>query len=85
MTSLRETERQLEADIVELNRTWDRAEAPELRAEDIAEVISMWTGIPLTQLAESESDRLLQMDSELKKMIIGQDEAINAISSAIRS
>ncbi len=84
LTSLRETERRLEADIVELNRTWDRAEAPELGAEDIAEVISMWTGIPLTQLAESESDRLLQMDSELKKMIIGQDEAINAISSAVR-
>ncbi len=84
LPELRETEKQLEADILELNRQWDRAEAPILSAEDVAEVISMWTGIPLMQLAESESERLMKMDVELKKMIIGQDEAINAISSAVR-
>lgn len=84
LPALRETEKKLEADIIELNRTWDRAVAPALGAEDIAEVISMWTGIPLMQVAESESDRLLRMDEALKEMIIGQDDAISVISSAVR-
>ena len=52
--------------------------------EDIAEVVSMWTGVPLMQLAEEESERLLHMEEELQKNIIGQDEAIGAISRAVR-
>lgn len=84
LPALRETEKKLEADILELNRTWDRAVAPALGAEDIAEVISMWTGIPLMQVAENESDRLLRMDEALKEMIVGQDDAISVISSAVR-
>ena len=51
---------------------------------DIAEVISQWTGIPITQMMESEADRLLQMEARLHERIIGQDEAIAAISDAIR-
>jgi ATP-dependent Clp protease ATP-binding subunit ClpC len=53
-------------------------------AEDIAEVLSMWTGIPVIQLTEEESARLLDMEDEIHKYIIGQDEAIEAISKAVR-
>jgi ATP-dependent Clp protease ATP-binding subunit ClpC len=53
-------------------------------AEDIAEVLSMWTGIPVIQLTEEESVRLLEMEDELHQYIIGQDEAIEAISKAVR-
>ncbi|MFH1447015.1 MAG: AAA family ATPase [Chloroflexota bacterium] len=51
---------------------------------DIAEVINQWTGIPVTQMMESEADRLLQMENRLHERIIGQDEAIAAVSDAIR-
>jgi len=53
-------------------------------AEDIAEVVSMWTGVPLMQIAQEESERLLHMEDELQAHIIGQDEAITAISRAVR-
>jgi ATP-dependent Clp protease ATP-binding subunit ClpC len=53
-------------------------------ADDIAEVINQWTGIPVTQLLESETQKLLEMEDRLHDRIIGQDEAINAISDAIR-
>ncbi|MGC9347284.1 MAG: ATP-dependent Clp protease ATP-binding subunit [Anaerolineae bacterium] len=52
--------------------------------DDIAEIIAMWTGIPMTQLAEEESRRLLDMEDELRKDIVGQDEAIEMISQAVR-
>ena len=52
--------------------------------EDVAEIISMWTGIPMTQLAEEESRRLLDMEKELRKYIVGQEEAIEAVSKAVR-
>lgn len=51
---------------------------------DIAQVINQWTGIPVTQMMESEADRLLQMETRLHERIIGQDEAISAIADAIR-
>ncbi|MGB2910516.1 MAG: AAA family ATPase [Anaerolineales bacterium] len=53
-------------------------------ADDIAEVIAMWTGIPVSQMMETESEKLLQMEERLHERIIGQDEAIHAISDAIR-
>jgi ATP-dependent Clp protease ATP-binding subunit ClpC len=52
--------------------------------EDIAGVIAQWTGIPITQMMEAESEKLLQMEQRLHERIIGQDEAINAVSDAIR-
>jgi len=55
-----------------------------LTAEDVAEVVGMWTGIPVTAIAEEESERLLRMEDELHKRIIGQHEAIEAISKAVR-
>ncbi len=53
-------------------------------AEDIAEVLSMWTGIPVHQFTQEESERLLHMEEELRKLIVGQEEAVIAISKAVR-
>ncbi|HUH97829.1 MAG TPA: ATP-dependent Clp protease ATP-binding subunit [Anaerolineales bacterium] len=78
----RETD--LGAQIERLRSGWDRANSPVVTAEDIAEVVSMWTGVPLMQLAEEESQRLLKMEDELRKAIVGQDDAILAISRAVR-
>lgn len=74
----------LENRLQDMQSGWDRETAPVVRAEDIAEVISMWTGIPLTQIASEESSRLLHMEEELGKSIVGQKEAIEAISKAVR-
>jgi len=72
-------------DKLERMRTgWDRANAPTVSAEDIAEVVSMWTGVPLMQIAQEESQRLLNMEQELRNSIIGQEEAIESISRAVR-
>jgi ATP-dependent Clp protease ATP-binding subunit ClpC len=70
---------------LELMRTgWDRTDSPIVTANDIAEVLSMWTGVPVMQIAQEESQRLLRMEEELHKAIIGQEEAIQAISKAVR-
>jgi ATP-dependent Clp protease ATP-binding subunit ClpB len=53
-------------------------------AEDIAEVVSKWTGIPVTRLSESETDKLLRLEDELHKRVIGQDEAVAALANAVR-
>jgi ATP-dependent Clp protease ATP-binding subunit ClpC len=74
----------LESQLEELRTTWDRASSPHVTTEDIAEVISMWTGVPLMQLETEESARLLNMETDLGKHIIGQNEAIETISKAIR-
>ncbi len=57
---------------------------PEVTPEHIAEVVAMWTGIPIIQIAEDETERLLNMEEELHKRIVGQDEAIVTISKAVR-
>src|SRR5699024_8877203 len=59
-------------------------EDAEVTEEDIASVVSMWTGIPVVKLTKDETDRLLNMEEELHKRIIGQSEAVNAVSKAIR-
>lgn len=74
----------LEEQLQGLQQSWDRAKAPNLSAEDVAEVISMWTGIPLTQLETTETENLLNMEDKLGKVIIGQSEAIEAVSKAVR-
>jgi ATP-dependent Clp protease ATP-binding subunit ClpB len=56
----------------------------EVDAEDIAEIVSKWTGVPVTRMLQSERDKLLNLESELHKRVIGQDEAIQAVSDAIR-
>jgi ATP-dependent Clp protease ATP-binding subunit ClpC len=74
----------LETQLERLRTGWDRANSPEVTAEDIAEVVSMWTGVPVMQIAQEESQRLLNMEEDLNAHIIGQDEAIQAISKAVR-
>ena len=56
----------------------------EVRAEDIAEVVSKWTGIPVARMLESEKDKLLRLEDELHRRVIGQDEAIYAVANAVR-
>jgi ATP-dependent Clp protease ATP-binding subunit ClpC len=62
----------------------NEAEKPRVTEEDIAEVVAMWTGIPVRQLATEEKERLLHMEEELHKRVIGQQEAIETISKAVR-
>jgi ATP-dependent Clp protease ATP-binding subunit ClpC len=78
-------EAELEEKLNQLRAGWERSEdSPRVTAEDIAEVVSMWTGVPVTQIAQEESVRLLLMESSLHERIIGQDEAIEMISKAVR-
>ena len=84
---LREREIQLTEKIkdLEAKRQEEQAQAAtEVNAEHIAEVVSMWTGVPVVQLASDETSRLLNMEEKLHERIIGQDEAITAISKAVR-
>jgi ATP-dependent Clp protease ATP-binding subunit ClpC len=80
MDHMEDLERQLER----LRTGWDRASSPVVTSQDIAEVVSMWTGVPVMQIAQEESQRLLEMENELQSHIIGQEEAIEAISKAVR-
>ncbi|NOK03244.1 MULTISPECIES: ATP-dependent Clp protease ATP-binding subunit [Myxococcus] len=65
-------------------RTQKSGETPEVRAEDVAEVLSRMTGIPVTQMTEDERKKLLELESRLHERVIGQDEAIRVLSQAIR-
>ena len=75
---------ELESQLEDMRTIWDRATSPHVTPDDIAEVLSMWTGVPLMQLETEESARLLNMESKINEHIIGQDEAINTISKSIR-
>ena len=84
---LRQRELQIEEKIKGLEAEWHAEQEQHkamVTAEDIAEVVSMWTGIPVVQLAEDETARLLDMEEVLHRRIIGQDEAINIIAKAVR-
>lgn len=74
----------IEEKIEKLRTGWDRKTSPVVSEEDIAEMVSMWTGVPLMQLAQEESERLLHMEDELRQHIIGQDEAIGIIARSVR-
>ncbi|HDL10021.1 MAG TPA: ATP-dependent Clp protease ATP-binding subunit, partial [Candidatus Omnitrophica bacterium] len=84
---LRDQERDLKRQLEEKKKQWERQkveEQPVVTPEDIAVIVSKWTGIPLTKLEETESEKLLRIEEELKRRVVGQDEAIQAISRAIR-
>ncbi|HEY77857.1 MAG TPA: ATP-dependent Clp protease ATP-binding subunit [Dehalococcoidia bacterium] len=84
---LRTREIQLEEKTKLLQEEWQteqEQQKAEVTAEDIAEVVSMWTGVPAVQLTSDETTRLLQMEEAIHKRIIGQDEAINVIAKAVR-
>src|SRR5437870_406819 len=86
--SLRDKERKLSQKKRELEENWRQneaeAEQPEVGEEEIADIVSMWTGIPVFKLTEAESARLVRMEEELHKRVIGQEEAITAVSKSIR-
>ncbi len=84
---LRDRELQQRQDLDELRTEWQEGREKErtvVTEDDIAEVVSMWTGVPVARLAKEETERLLQMENELHKRIIGQDEAIVNISKSVR-
>ena len=84
---LRDTERKLHEERSAKEKQWrsgDLEEIAEISEEQIAEVLAHWTGIPVLKLTEKESSRLLNMEDELHKRIIGQNEAVKAVSRAIR-
>ncbi|HLF27602.1 MAG TPA: ATP-dependent Clp protease ATP-binding subunit [Anaerolineae bacterium] len=82
---LRNREEDLLEKIERLRTNWDTAEnVISVLPEDIAEMVSMWTGIPVTRIAGEESERLINMEVDLHKRIVGQNEAIESISKAVR-
>ena len=84
---LRDRELRQRENLDELRSEWQEGKGKErtvVTEDDIAEVVSMWTGVPVARLAKEETERLLQMESELHKRIIGQDEAIVNISKSVR-
>ena len=80
----------LEADIAKIQQQLNEQESAsrlvreEVTADDIAEVVSRWTGIPVSRMLQSEKEKLLHLEEELHKRVIGQDEAIRAVSDAVR-
>ncbi|HUF65763.1 MAG TPA: ATP-dependent Clp protease ATP-binding subunit [Gemmatimonadaceae bacterium] len=84
---LRDKERELQGEIRRSQEEWDKrkqSHRPVLGEEEIAFIVSRWTGIPVTRLQEAETTRLLRMEDELHASVIGQDEAIKALSRSIR-
>ncbi len=85
--SLRDSERELQADIRRKQEEWERerqTRRPTISEEGVAFIVSRWTGIPVTRLQEAETARLLRMEDELHESVVGQNEAIQVISRAIR-
>jgi len=83
--SIQERIAEMEAEMEDYRAHWDPVtQRARLTADDVAEVVGMWTGIPVTTIAQEESERLLNMEEELHKRIVGQHEAIEAISKAVR-
>ncbi|HET8557701.1 MAG TPA: ATP-dependent Clp protease ATP-binding subunit, partial [Gaiellaceae bacterium] len=85
--SLRDKERKLTQKKRELEESWrsnETDEQPEVGEEEIADIVSMWTGIPVFKLTEAESQKLIRMEDELHKRVIGPHQAIVAVSKSIR-
>ncbi len=85
--ALRDQERELQSEIRRLQEQWEKERAthrPTINEEGVAFIVSRWTGIPVTRLQEAETARLLRMEDEVHKTVVGQDEAIAVISRAIR-
>jgi ATP-dependent Clp protease ATP-binding subunit ClpB len=70
--------------LIEKKRSGGSLIREEVRAEDIAEIVSRWTGIPVARMLESEREKLLRLENELHKRVVGQDEAVSAVSDAVR-
>ena len=84
---LRDNERELQSEIRRTQEEWEqerKTHRPTITEEEVGFIVSRWTGIPVTRLREAETERLVNMEAELHERVIGQDEAIKAISRAIR-
>lgn len=85
--SFRDTEQKLKEELDSTKKSWKEEQGKaesEVTVEDIAAVVSMWTGIPVSKLAQTESQKLLSLEDTLHKRVIGQAEAVTAISRAVR-
>lgn len=84
---LRDRQKKVQTELDDAKKDWQdkqKTRCGEVTAEDIAKIVSDWTGIPVVQLTKEESERLLNMEEELHKRVIGQEEAVSAIARAIR-
>ena len=84
---LRDKERVLRQKLEELESSWKREKGRDIStvaADDIADVVSSWTGIPVTRLVEEETQRLLKMEDSIHERIVGQEEAVSAVAKAVR-
>ncbi len=85
--SFRDQERELAEELEEMRKKWHSSRdmvEPVVDAEEVAEIVSEWTGIPVLHLTEKESQRLMRMEQEIHQRLIGQDEAVSAVARAIR-
>ncbi|GAF66173.1 putative ATPase [Bacillus sp. TS-2] len=85
--SLRDSEQRLREELDEMKNEWKKKqgqENTEVVSDDIAQVVASWTGVPVSKLAEEETDRLLRMEEILHKRVVGQEEAVISISKAVR-
>ena len=84
---MRDEEQQLRSQLSQETKAWHTEqgkEATQVEADDIAHIVSSWTGIPVERLAGEESERLLHLEEELHRRVVGQDEAVSAVAQAIR-
>ena len=81
---LRDRQNELSKDLADRQEQWNKEQCSRVDAEDIAEVVSAWTKIPVTMLTEDESERLRTLENTLHRRVIGQDEAVSAVARAIR-
>ena len=84
---LRDEERELQQSVEDERAAWEEERKqfrPEIGAEDVAFIVSRWTGIPVARIQQAETERLVNMEEELHKRVVGQDDAIAAVSRAIR-
>ena len=85
--ALRDSEQKLKQELEQMKKEWKEKQGKEestVYVDDIAQVVAMWTGIPVSKIAQAESAKLLNLEEELHKRVVGQGEAVEAISRAIR-
>ncbi|MBL7084904.1 MAG: ATP-dependent Clp protease ATP-binding subunit [Candidatus Omnitrophica bacterium] len=85
--SFRDQERQAKRELQEIQEDWKKKKieaTPTVTEEDIAQVVSKWTGVPVSRLEQKESEKLFRMEEEIHKRVVGQDEAIATIARAVR-
>ena len=82
----RDAAKKMQSGIALMKKDWKGADHDDLKVteEDVAEVVAKWTGVPLQNLKKSDSERLLHLEEELHKRVVGQDEAVHAVATAIR-